>query len=163
MNIYELKAAYQDLQSRIEDGDEDLEEALEQINDQLEAKADGYARVIKNMEAQAEMFKAEEKRLAENRKRIEEGVERLKKNLFTAMKETGKLRFNTDLFSFKITKNGGKAPIVLDVPEEDLPDDLVKVTVTRKADKDAIAKYIEETGDETYAHVGERGERLSIK
>lgn len=161
MNIYELKAAYQDLQSRIEDGDEDLEEALEQINDQLEAKADGYARVIKNMEAQAEMFKAEEKRLAENRKRIEEGVERLKKNLFTAMKETGKLRFNTDLFSFKITKNGGKAPIVLDVPEEDLPDDLVKVT--RKADKDAIARYIKETGDETYAHVGERGERLSIK
>ena len=162
MNIYELTANYQDLQNRIENG-EDLEEALAQLNDQLEAKADGYARIIANMDAQVTAFKEEEKRLKEKRERLETGVDQLRKTLFQSMKETGKTKFHTDLFWFKIVKNGGKAPIVLDVPEEDLPDDLVKVTVTRKADKDAIAKYIEETGDQTYAHVGERGERLSIK
>ena len=160
MNLYELKAVYQDIQSRIEDG-EDLDELLATINEKLEAKADGYARVIMNMEAQANICKEEEKRLAENRKRLEDGAEKLRNTLYAAMKETGKVKFNTDLFWFSIRKNGGKAPVVLDVPEEDLPDDLVKIT--RKADKDAIAKYIEETGDETYAHIGERGEKLQIK
>ena len=160
MNLYELKAIYQDLQNRIEAG-EDLDDLLVTIDEQLEAKADGYARVIKNMEAQAEIFKNEEKNLAEKRKRLEDGAEKLRNTLYTAMKETGKTKFNTDLFWFSIRRNGGKAPVVLDVPEEDLPDELVKVT--RKADKDAIAKYIEETGDETYAHIGERGEKLQIK
>ena len=162
MNIYELTAQYQDLQNRIEYG-EDLEEAMAELNDQLEKKADGYARIIKNMEGQAKLLKETEAEMKEKREKLEAGVDRLRQALFNAMKETGKVKFNTDLFWFSIRKNGGKAPIVLDVPEEDLPDDLVKVTVTRKADKDAIAKYIEETGDETYAHVGERGERLQIK
>ena len=160
MNLYELKAAYQDIQNRIEEG-EDLDGILEVIDDQLEMKADGYARVIANMEAEAEAFKAEEKRMKEKREKLEAGVDRLKETLFKAMKETGKTNFKTDLFTFKITRNGGKAPIILDVPEEDLPDELVKLT--RKADKDAIAKYIADTGDQSYAHIGERGERLTIK
>ena len=157
MNLYELKAVYQDIQSRIEAG-EDLDDLLASKD-----KADGYARVIANMEAQAEIFQNEEKRMKEKKEKMKAGADQLRQVLFQAMKETGKTKFKTDLFDFKIVRNGGKAPIVLDVPEEDLPDDLVKVTVTRKANKDAIAKYIEETGDETYAHVGERGERLQIK
>ena len=160
MNLYELTAVFQRLQNQIEQG-EDVEGILAVIGDELEAKADGYARVIRNMEAQASAFKEEEKRIAENRKRLENGVERLKQNLFESMKATGKTKFKTDLFSFSIQKNGGAIPVIVDVPTDDLPDDLVQIT--EKPDLKAIAKYIEETGDLTYAHFGERGESLRIK
>ena len=160
MNLYELTAVYQRLQDQIEAG-EDYEGILAVIGDEIETKADGYARVIRNMEAQASAFREEEKRIAENRKRLEASVDRLKQNLFDSMKATGKEKFKTDLFTFSIQKNGGSIPVIVDVDTSDLPDDLVQIT--EKPDLKAIAKYIEETGDLTYAHFGERGESLRIK
>lgn len=160
MNLYELSAVYQRLQDQIEAG-EDYEGILAVIGDEIETKADGYARVIRNMESQAAAFKEEEKRIAENRRRLETSIERLKQNLFDSMKATGKEKFKTDLFTFSIQKNGGSMPVIVDVPTEKLPDDLVQIT--EKPDLKAIAKYIEETGDLTYAHFGERGESLRIK
>ena len=160
MNLYELTAVYQRLQDQIEAG-EDYEGILAVIGDEIETKADGYARVIRNMESQAAAFKEEEKRIAENRRRLETSIERLKQTLFDSMKATGKEKFKTDLFTFSIQKNGGSMPVIVDVPTEKLPDDLVQIT--EKPDLKAIAKYIEETGDLTYAHFGERGESLRIK
>ena len=160
MNLYELTAVYQRLQDQIEAG-EDYEGILAVIGDEIETKADGYARVIRNMESQASAFKEEEKRIAENRRRLETSIERLKQTLFDSMKATGKEKFKTDLFTFSIQKNGGSMPVIVDVPTEKLPDDLVQIT--EKPDLKAIAKYIEETGDLTYAHFGERGESLRIK
>lgn len=160
MNLYELTATYQRLQNQIEAG-EDYDGILAVIGDELESKADGYARVMRNMEAQAVAFKEEEKRIAEKRKRLEAGVEKLKQNLFDSMKATGKTKFKTDLFSFSIQKNGGADPVIVDVPTDDLPDDLVQIT--EKPDLKAIAEYIKETGDLSYAHFGERGESLRIK
>jgi phosphotransferase system IIB component len=160
MNLYELTAVYQRLQNQIENG-EDVDGILEVIGDELETKADGYARVIRNMEAQMSAFEAEEKRIEENRKRLKAGIERLKQNLFDSMKATGKEKFKTELFSYSIQKNGGALPVIVDVPTEKLPDDLVQIT--EKPDLKAIAKYIEETGDLSYAHFGERGESLRIK
>lgn len=160
MNLYELTAVYQRLQDQIEAG-EDYDGILAVIGDELEAKADGYARVIRNMEAEAKALKDEEKRLAEKRKVCESAVERLKQNLFESMKITGKEKFKTDLFTFSIQKNGGAIPVIVHVPTEDLPDDLV--IISEKPDLKAIQKYIEDTGDLTYAHFGERGESLRIK
>lgn len=160
MNLYELKEAYLNIQQLIEDGG-DYEEVMATINDALEDKADGYARVIKNMEGDIEAFKAEEKRLADKRRTLENAIDRLKQNLFSAMKETGKEKFKTDLFTFAIQKNGGALPVIVDVSTDNLPDDLVQIT--EKPDLKAIAKYIEETGDISYAHFGERGESLRIK
>ena len=159
MNLYELTAVYQRLQDQIEAG-EDYEGILAVIGDEIETKADGYARVIRNMEAQASAFREEEKRIAEKRKRLESSVDRLKQNLFDSMKATGKEKFKTELFTFSIQKNGGSLPVIVDVPTEKLPDDLVQIT--EKPDLKAIQKYIEETGDLTYAHFGEKGEHLRI-
>jgi len=160
MNLYELTATYQRLQNQIEAG-EDYDGILAVIGDEIEDKADGYARVIRNMEAQVSAFKEEEKRIAEKRKRLEAGIEKLNQNLFNSMKATGKTKFKTELFSFSIQKNGGNDPVIVDVPTDDLPDDLVQIT--EKPDLKAIAEYIKETGDLSYAHFGERGESLRIK
>lgn len=160
-NIYDLKDSYLMIQDMILNGDEELEEVLKTISDEIEVKADGYASIIANLTSDIEGIKAEEKRLAERRKHLEANVFALKETLFNAMKETGKTKFKTNLFSFNIAKNGGTKPIVMKVDVSELPDDLV--IIKEEPDKKAIAKYIEATGDLTYAEFGERGESLRIK
>lgn len=139
----------------------DLDAYFEEINDDIEIKADNYARIIKNMENQLEGIKAEKKRLTDRQGIIEKNIDHLKDNLQQAMVIMGKTKFKTDLFSFSIQKNGGTLPVIVDVKTDELPDDLV--IVSEKPDLKAIAKYIEETGDITFAHFGERGESLRIK
>jgi septation ring formation regulator EzrA len=70
MNLYALSANYQLIQMMIEDGQEGLSDTLESLNDAIEDKAVGYAKVMKNLEAQAKAIKDEESRLADRRKVI---------------------------------------------------------------------------------------------
>lgn len=160
-NIYDLKDSYLIVQDMILNGDEELEEVLKTISDEIEVKADGYASIIANLTSDIEGIKAEEKRLKERRQSFEASIVKLKETLFNAMKETGKTKFKTNLFSFNIAKNGGAKPIVMKVDVSELPDNLV--IIKEEPDKKAIAKYIEDTGDLTYAEFGERGESLRIK
>ncbi len=167
MTLYELTAQFQQLADALVRAAEDpeLETAiaamLEDTAGNLEEKAEGYARVIRNFEAEAKMYREEEKRLAEKRKVCENSIERLKNNLQAAMAQTGMRKFSSGVFSFAIVKNGGKAPIVEIPPAEELPEELTRVTI--EPDKDAIRKYIEETGDLSYGSIGERGESLRIR
>lgn len=162
--LYDLTGDYLVLMDLLEDPEVDTQsiaDALVAIGDEIEVKADGYGRVIRNMEATLCGIKAEQERLQTKRKTLENGIARLKDALQNAMVATGKRKFQTDLFTFSIQKNGGTLPVVVDVDVSKLPDELV--VVTEKPDLKAIAKYIEETGDITYAHFGERGESLRIK
>ena len=160
MNLYDLKEAYKGVQQAIDEG-EDLEGVLLTIDDAIEDKADNYAMLIANLNSDIDAIKAEEARLKERRQRIEKSIDTLKQNLFTAMKETGKEKFKTSLFSFAIAKNGGKTSVIVDVETAKLGDDFV--IVTEKPNLDAIREYIEKTGDITFAHLGERGESLRIR
>lgn len=160
MNLYELKDAYKMIQEMINSGD-DVKECLESVSDGIEKKADGYAKIITNTTAQIEAIKKEEQRLKDKRTQLEASVKELKENLFAAMKETGKTKFKTDLFSFAIQKNGGKAPVILDVNDtSELPDHLVRIK--EEPDLDAIRALLD-AGACKYAHYGERGESLRIK
>jgi predicted nuclease with TOPRIM domain len=105
MNLYELSSAYQQIQVLIEDGQDGLEDTLAALNDAIEIKADGYAKVMKNLEAQAKAIKAEEERLAERRKSLENNIKKLKESLEQAMLNAGMKRIKTELFSFTIQKN----------------------------------------------------------
>lgn len=161
MTLYELTGEYLALMSALEEGDESMVDDLLMIEDDIEHKAENYAKVIRNLEAELEALKAEEKRLMERRRIGEKSLDRIKAALKGAMEITGKTDFKSGIFKFKIVRNGGKAPLV-NVPDPaDLPDDLRKVEY--KADSDAIREYIETTGDLSYGEIGERGTRLSIK
>lgn len=165
MNLYELTAEYQHLQNVLETGEDDdfgyVEELLASTEKDIEKKADGYARVIKNLEADEEKLKAEEKRIKEKRQVLNNSIKRLKDNLYNAMLALGKKEIPNDIFKIKIQKNGGVLPVILDVPIEELDDQFV--IVTEEPNNTAIRKYIEETGDITNFHLGERGESLRIK
>ena len=163
MTIYELTGAYKHLELALacNPDDEELEAELAKITDDLETKAEGYAKIIRTLTANVEGYKAEEARIAERRKVDENTIKRLKTNLMMSMKETGKTKFRTDLFAFGVAKNGGKEPLRIDADVESIPDELCKVT--REVDNDKMREYIKETGDLSYAHLEERGEHLTIR
>lgn len=165
MNLYELTDEYLQLQMMLEDPDIDsqvITDTLEAVAGEIEIKADNYAKVIRNMESNLAGIRAEQERLAARKNLLESGIKILKENLQESMILTGKRKFKTDLFSFNIQKNGGKAPVILDVADtSELPDDLVRIK--EEPDLDAIRALIETEGECKYAHLGERGESLRIK
>lgn len=164
MNIYDLTADFLMLQEMLEDPESDADQIkalMDELNTDIEKKADGYAKTIRNLEGNLAAVKTEQQKLTEKKNLLESGIKRLKDDLQAVMTATGKRKFKTDLFSFNIQRNGGADPVVVDVPTEELPDDLV--IVSEKPDLKAIAAYIKETGDITFAHFGERGESLRIK
>ena len=114
-NIYEIADRFQLVQELMESGEYDkemLETTLECIDCELEEKADGYARIIRNTEATIAGLKAEEERLSQRRKAMENNVKAMKKNLLFAMQRTGKTKFKTELFSFNVQKNPAKLVLV---------------------------------------------------
>lgn len=134
MNLYELSTSYLQIQEMILEGAEGLEDTLESLNDAIEEKAVGYAKVIKNIEGQVLAIKEEEKRLAERRRSLESNIKRLKENLELSMLDTGKKKIKTNLFTFNIQKN---PPSVKILDEEAIPSDYL-VKQKPKIDKKAI-------------------------
>ena len=139
-------------------------DTLESIEGEIEDKADNYAKLIKEFEAEAEKFDKESKRLADKRDAIKNKVSRMKRSLEQAMIVTGKTKFKTELFSFGIQKN--TPSVVLSFDDKDaaeidkLPDRFVKVTKT--VNKTAIKDAINAGEDIGFAHL-EQSESIRIR
>lgn len=106
----------------IEEGD--LNAALENIDDEIETKADNIAKVLRDFDGDIEALKSEEERLAKKRKAIENRQKQLKEYLQNAMLVLDKRNFKTDLFSFNIQKN---APSLRILDESKIPEDYYKI------------------------------------
>lgn len=104
--------------------EEDLNAALENINDEIETKADNIAKVLRDFDGDIEALKSEEERLAKKRKTIENRQKQLKEYLQNAMLVLDKRKFKTDLFSFNIQKN---APSLKILDESKIPEDYYKI------------------------------------
>lgn len=123
MQLYELTEMYLNLKDMdIEEGD--LNAALENIDDEIETKADNIAKVLRDFDGDIEALKAEEERLAKKRKAIENRQKQLKKYLQNSMLVLDKRKFKTDLFSFNIQKN---APSLKILDESKIPEDYYKI------------------------------------
>lgn len=160
--LYELKGQYQQLLELIEQGDMDpdmLKDTLEGIEGEIEVKADGYAKVMKELEGQVLTLKTEIDRLSSRKSSIEANIKAMKDNLQSAMIATGKTKFKTELFSFGIQKNPAK--LVIDNQSE-IPKNWL-IPQEPKIDTQAIKNYLSDTGTfTTYAHL-EQGESLRIR
>ena len=102
--LYELKEMYLNLMDLDLEGEE-LGKALENIDDEIEVKAENYAGLIKNLEAEADAYKKEIERMSKIKKSLESRASLLKSNLEQAMIELDKKKFKTNLFSFNIQRN----------------------------------------------------------
>lgn len=164
MTIYEISNDYNAFLEMMDSDEFDpqtIKDTLESIEGEFEDKADNYAKIMKNFEVEIAGLKAEEDRLKSRRKKLEDNISRMKQVLFDNMKMTGKVKFKTGLFSFTIAKNGGKIPVIVDVPTSTLADEFV--IIEEKPNLEAIGKYLEANPKCQFAHFGERGESLRIK
>ena len=160
--LYEITGEYIQLLEMLEE-EENLEEqvikdTLEGIEGELEIKADGYARIIKELMAEAKKYEEEKKRLEARQSTLENRGKLLKKCLYNSMKATGKLNFRTGLFSFGIQKNGGVQPVEL-VPDAVVPDEYTK----KEPDNEKIREALVEGKKLPFAVLKERGEHLRIR
>ena len=159
MNLYELTDNYLKVLELIENGEEGLEDTLESINDTIELKADGYARIIRSLEANAVALKTEIDRLTNRRRSIENSIDRLKENLKNAMIATGKEKIKTDLFNVTVVNN----PVAVNVIDEKLiPEEYFKVEIIRKLDKISLRDAIK-NGEEIQGAKLMQGKGLRIK
>ena len=117
-----------------------LADTMEAVEGELEIKAENYAKVMKNLEADVAGIKAEIDRLSERKKTIENNIKNMKSALQMAMETTGKTKFKTELFSFGIRKNAPS--VIMDEPYiENVPERFLKYsepTINRSAIKEAI-------------------------
>lgn len=116
--LYQLTGQYQFLLSLMEDPDTDpqiIEDSMEAVSGEIEAKADGYAMVRSELMNQSAFLKTEIDRLTARKRAIDRNVDRLTENLQNSMIATGKTKFKTPLFSFSIAKNPPR--VVIDDPD----------------------------------------------
>ena len=159
-NIYDLTGKYLQLQQLIEYGEMDeevLADTLEAIDGEIEEKADGYAKIIKNLQKDIDGLKAEEKRLSDKRKTVENQIKSLMQNLESAMVAMDKKKFKTDLFSFNVQRN---APSVVVDEGAEIPEEFIKVVTS--IDKVALKKAIKEGLELAGVHM-ESSESLRIR
>jgi len=124
MKLYELTGQYEEITNLLYDGEADEQtvlDTLESIDGEIEDKADNYAKIIKNMLADAEAVKEEEERLHKRRMSLENRVKWLKETLKANLEFIGKTKFKTELFSFSVSKNGGKQPLTITENTDEIP------------------------------------------
>lgn len=128
IKLYEISQSYLNILDLLEDEEENKElfqHALGMIDDAFETKAENIAKVLNAIKGNIEIVKAEEKRLYDRRKAMENKMGWLKKYLEDEMIAIDKKKFKTDLFSFGIQKN----PPSLDISSEDnIPEEYYELT-----------------------------------
>lgn len=143
MRLYELTAEFDALMQRSEEG-EDVEAALATLQGDLEHKAGGVVRVLRNLEADADAYGAEEKRLTARRKTAEAQIERLREYMRSCMASAGITRIKCGSFSVTLSPGQERVEIV-DIDKIDPK--FVRTKTTRDADKRALLADYKATGE----------------
>lgn len=165
-SLFELTGQWVHVMSMMEDSDIDeqtIRDTLESLDYEIEEKADAYARIIRNLEADIAAYKNEIERFRKKKDVAENSIKRMKENLQASMEATGKTKFKTDLFSFNIAKN---APAVV-IDTEDLsriPEEFLKQK-DPEVNKTAMKEAMIEGGIEEIPGIChlEQGKSLRIK
>lgn len=150
VTLYNLTGQYRALTDLVERIDEETGEVVEDaeiraVLDGLDAavdvKLDACARVVRELEAEAEVASAEACRLKRRADRLEENADRLKHAMRDSMLAVGKRKVTTALFTLSLRT---PPPHVVVTDFEALPASLLRVVPERREpDKGAIRATIE--------------------
>lgn len=152
MTLYELTNEYKRLYDMAEEMDLspcDLKDTLDGMDEELSEKADGYGKVIRQMEADSDAIDAEIKRLQGRKKTIKSNIDRMKSFLKIAIEGAGKKEICGELFKFKIRKN----PPKLEILNESLVPKEFRIPQPDKIDKRAIMNEIRASGPVDWAEI----------
>lgn len=149
-SIYEMTEEFKTLWQLMDDGvleDDALMGAFEVAREDLADKLEGYCKFLKNLESDIAGLKAEEKRLAERRKVLENTKDRAKGAMLRAMKTAGEKKLPAGSFTVSVQAN--PPSLILDEQYiENIPEKYIKhpaPEVDRSALKDALQNGDDET------------------
>lgn len=160
--LYEIVAELQDFVTQNEglEDEQAYRDTLEGLQGELDDKVSQWARCIKNLEGERDAIKAEGDRLTKRAKSIDNEVKHMKDTLLMYLKAAGVTKAGDAVIKASIVKNGGQAPLEIDLIPVDLPEDFQKITID--ADKEAIRAALEGGQQLEWARIGERGEHVKI-
>ena len=140
MRLYDLTDQYNDLLELAQEGGDgvDYTEMLDGLEGAIGDKLDGYAKIIRTLEAEAEALKAEALRLSQRKTAIDNNITRMKEAMKTGMLRIGMDKHKSTFFSVSITKPRDRVEVtnVLAVPSEYVKQ--ADPTVDKKAVMEAI-------------------------
>lgn len=140
MNLYEMTQAANDLYELLTSGEIDeqtFEDTLQAMG--TEDKLEGYCKVIRQLEADAEMLKAEKDRIDKKKKAVDSSIDRMKTAIIQFMKVQGADKTSAGIF--KVALSTSKAVNILD--ESKVPARFL-VEQSPKIDKASIRKEMME-------------------
>lgn len=136
MRLYEITDIYANLEA-IED-DVDISSALANVEGALEDKLESIAKVIKNLDAMAEAYEDEERRLRDKKLAAKKRIDGLKKYVKNNLEVIGKDKMEAGIFKWSLQYSPPKLVIT---DESKIPDEFF--VIERKPIKSEIKKAIE--------------------
>lgn len=136
MRLYEITEAYANLEA-IED-DVDVSSTLANVEGALEDKLESIAKVIKNLDAMADAYEDEERRLRTKKQAAKKRVDGLKKYVKDNLEAMGKNKVEAGIFKWSLQYSPPKLVIT---DESLIPDEFF--VIERKPIKSEIKKAIE--------------------
>lgn len=136
MKLYDIAEIYENLENI--DDDVAVTAAMDSVDAALEEKLESTAKVIRNLEAEAEALEAEEKRLKARKMAVKNRIADIKGYVQQNLEAMGKDKVTSGIFKWSIQAN---APSVNILDEDLIPDAYWKIE--RKPMKTEIKKAIE--------------------
>ncbi|URK67371.1 siphovirus Gp157 family protein [Streptococcus oralis] len=158
-SLYELTGQFLTIY-QMDIDDETKADTLEAIDwqEQFEQKAEGYAHVIKNLEADVAMYKAEEESFKAKKQAAQKKLDYVKDNIMAAMNVTGQTEVKSGAMTLKVQKNRES----VQVDEDLLPKKYFAKKIELKPDKKTLKELLK-AGKKIKGAELVRTEKLVIK
>ena len=144
LSLYEITNAFPVLMESEEITEEDKIKIEEELTILLQQKSQNIIGYTKNIELTINAMKEEEKRIAENRKSLENKLERFKDYVKECMERNNITKIETGLGTLSIAKSSMSVEIT---NEDEVPNEFKQEVVTVKIDKTKIKNNFKETGE----------------
>ena len=144
LSLYEIASEFPALMENEEITLEDKKKIEEELTLLLQKKSQNIIGYTKNIELTINAMKEEEKRIADNRKALENKVTKFKEYVKECMENNGFSKIETELGTLSIAKNPASVEII---NEDEVPSEFKQEVVTVKIDKTKIKNNFKETGE----------------
>ncbi len=144
LSLYEITSGFPALMENEEITDEDKKKIEDELVVLLQQKSQNIIGYTKNIELTINAMKEEEKRIADNRKLLENKMARFKDYVKECMEKNGITKIETELGTLSIAKSPASVEII---NEDEIPSEFKQEVVTVKIDKTKIKNNFKETGE----------------
>ena len=144
LSLYEITSGFPALMENEEISEEDKKKIEDELEILLQQKSQNIIGYTKNIELTINAMKEEEKRIADNRKALENKIAKFKDYVKECMEKNGITKIETELGTLSIAKSPASVEIV---NEDEVPSEFKQEVVTVKIDKTKIKNNFKETGE----------------